>query len=91
MIAFVLIAIFLIFAFAVVVGAKKPNALMICPHCSTRGRIQTKQVKLRKGISGGKATAALLTGGLSLVATGLSRREKATRAHCGACNSVWHY
>jgi hypothetical protein len=64
---------------------------MICPHCQTRGQIRTLKVTQDKGISGGKATGAVLTGGLSVLATGLSRKEDVTQAHCDKCNSTWHF
>jgi len=67
------------------------NDHMICPHCQTKGRVLTKAVTQKKGISGGKATGALLTGGISLVATGLSRKEVSTQAHCLTCGSTWHF
>jgi len=51
-------------------GTIKPQ--MICPHCQTKGSVRTKPVTKKTGISGGKATAALLTGGVSMLATGLS-------------------
>jgi hypothetical protein len=69
----------------------KPNEYMICPHCKTKGQVFTQAVTLKKGIDGGKATGAILTGGISLVATGLSRKENQTRANCGKCGSVWHF
>lgn len=65
------------------------NAQMVCPHCQTKGYVKTTSVSLKKGISGGKATAALLTGGLTMLATGLSRKEEATQAHCENCNNTW--
>jgi len=65
------------------------NPAMMCPHCQTKGQIRTKHTKQKKGISGSKATAALLTGGLSILAVGLSRKEGATQAHCGKCNNTW--
>jgi hypothetical protein len=49
-----------------------------------------KSVKAKQGISGGKATGAILTGGVPLLATGLSRKANLTRAHCGACQTTWH-
>jgi hypothetical protein len=64
---------------------------IICPHCQTRGTVRTKAIKKKAGISGGKATAALLTGGVSLLATGLARKEALTQAHCENCNSVWSF
>lgn len=63
---------------------------IICPHCHRQGRVQTKKVKLKRGISGGKATGAVLTAGLSILATGLSRKEEVTEAHCHSCGVTWH-
>lgn len=67
------------------------NLSMICPHCQTKGRIRTKPIERKAGISGGKATAAVLTAGLSLPATGLSRTEGVTQAHCEECNNTWSF
>jgi len=64
---------------------------MLCPHCATKGGVRTKPVTLKKGISGGKATAAIFTGGLSLFATGLSRKEENTQAHCSKCGNTWTF
>ena len=64
---------------------------MICPHCQTKGRVLTKPIQRKAGISGGKATGAILTGGVSLLATGLSRKEALTEAHCLNCSSTWHF
>ena len=68
---------------------KNADAQIVCPQCQTKGSVSTTRVKLKKGISGGKATGAILTGGVSLVATGLSRKESGTRAQCSNCNSTW--
>jgi hypothetical protein len=67
------------------------NAAMVCPHCHARGTIRTMAVKRKKGISGGKATAALMTGGLSMMAVGLSRKEELTRARCDNCGNAWDF
>jgi hypothetical protein len=67
------------------------NSMMVCPHCNTRGQIRTKGVVNKKGVSGGKATAAIFTGGISLLATGLSRKEAATEARCGTCRNQWSF
>ncbi len=67
------------------------DAAVICPHCGKRGRVTTRIVKAKKGISGGKATAAVFTAGVSLLGTGLSRKERVTEARCGQCGQVWHY
>ena len=68
-------------------GAVSPA--YICPHCQTKGFVRTMPVKRKKGISGAKATGAILTLGVSMLATGLSRKEGLTQAHCGNCNSTW--
>jgi hypothetical protein len=65
------------------------NPHMACPHCNSTGLVRTKSVTQKKGISGGKATAAVLTGGLSMLATGLSRKENNTQAYCGKCHNTW--
>ncbi len=67
------------------------NPAMICPHCQQQGTVHTRPVTQKKGVSGGKATAAVLTGGISLLATGLSRKEQNTQAHCVNCNSTWFF
>jgi hypothetical protein len=65
------------------------NPVMFCPHCRVTGKIRTKEVTNKKGVSGGKATAALLTGGVSLLAVGLSRKEVGIQARCGNCSKYW--
>ena len=70
-------------------GTPKPE--MVCPHCQVKGQVLSKLVSKKAGISGGKATGALLTGGVSLIATGLSRKEQQTEAHCKNCASTWHF
>jgi hypothetical protein len=67
----------------------KLNPHIVCPHCQTKGKVMTEQVKAKKGISGGKATAAVLTAGLSMLATGLSRKETVTRLACTSCGVSW--
>jgi hypothetical protein len=69
---------------------RKSNAL-ICPHCQTQGNVTTSPIKVKTGVSGGKATAAVLTGGLSLFAVGLSRKQAVTSAHCSHCGSTWTF
>ncbi len=64
---------------------------VICPHCQKHGCVMTKPSKIKKGISGGKATGALLNLGASILFTGLSRKEQVTEAQCKNCNSVWHF
>jgi len=69
----------------------RQNEQLVCPHCQTKGSVATRRVKLKKGISGGKAVGALMTLGVSVLATGLSRKEDATEAKCSNCGSIWHF
>jgi hypothetical protein len=69
----------------------KPNPELVCPHCNVKGKVFTQSVKRKKGISGAKATGAVFTCGLSMLATGLSRKEEMTKAACKNCGSVWYY
>jgi len=64
---------------------------IICPHCQTKGSVTTRQIKKKVGISGGKATAGVLTCGLSLFAVGLSKKDRVTEAHCNNCGSTWYF
>lgn len=70
---------------------KTMNQNMICPHCQTQGSVTTKQVKKKTGIHGGKATAAILTCGISMLGTGLSRKQQVTEAHCNNCGATWNF
>lgn len=66
---------------------------ILCPHCQTRGMVSTWDATgtAKRGIHGGKATAGILTGGLSLLGTGLSRKESVafTEYHCMNCKNTW--
>ena len=70
---------------------KRPVSRLVCPHCHVKGQVSTSSVKKSKGISGGKAAGAVVTGGLSIWLTGLSRKEQLTQAKCGACSSKWTF
>ena len=72
-------------------SAKNPQSRMVCPHCQERGGVRTYKVSRKKGVSGAKATGALLTGGFSLLLTGLSRKEQETEATCSNCSAVWFF
>jgi hypothetical protein len=67
------------------------DANIFCPHCRYRGGVRTKDVRVKRGIDGTKAAAALLTGGLSIFVVGLSHREAATEAYCSNCGCVWRF
>jgi hypothetical protein len=71
--------------------APPTNPEMVCPHCQVKGKIVTSPGIIKGGISGGKATAAILTGGVSLLATGLSRKDSVTNCHCFNCGSNWTF
>lgn len=67
----------------------KLHSKIICPHCQRAGGVHVKYVSRRSGISGTKAALALLSGGLSLIPIGLSRRENASQAYCMKCRARW--
>jgi hypothetical protein len=67
------------------------NGAMICPHCEAKGQVRTKTVIRKKGVSGSKVTAAIFTGGFSLLFTGLSQEHNQTQAHCSLCNNTWEF
>lgn len=69
--------------------ADRHNPAIRCPFCEAVGTVRTRRVRVRAGIHGGKATAALFTGGLSLLLTGLSRMEEKTELHCDNCGMTW--
>ena len=70
---------------------KMLNPHMVCPHCQTKGKVYTKQTKMKTGISGAKATGAIFTAGISMLATGLSRKQQVTQAKCKNCSSEWYF
>jgi hypothetical protein len=67
------------------------NSQIICTHCQIKGMVRTMPVQRKAGISGTKASAAVLTGGMSVLATGLSRKTTVTQAHCDNCGSTWSF
>jgi hypothetical protein len=60
-----------------------------CPHCQGIGTVTVATVTKKKGVSTGKATAALLTGGISLIGTGLAKKGEVSQLTCGACGISW--
>ena len=71
-------------------GARS-NQAIICPQCQMKGHVRALQTKRKVGSSGAKATGALLAAGWSLLATGLSRKQQVTQAHCDNCGSTWDF
>jgi hypothetical protein len=57
------------------------NAALMCPHCRKKGPIRTKCVERKRGDSP--------PGGMSLVASEVSREEQITQAYCGNCERTW--
>ena len=71
------------------IPSKRPE--VVCPMCQVKGQVSVSQLQRKRGISGGKAVGALLTGGLSLFAVGLSRKELISHAYCNNCKSEWDF
>lgn len=71
------------------INATPPSPTLVCPHCQTRGQVTAYPVTTKDGISGAKATGAILTGGVSMLGTGLSRKSAKTRMVCGNCGTEW--
>jgi len=61
-------------------------------HCLFCGspKVTTTTINTKTGISGGKLSGALLTGGASVLLTGLSRKERQLIATCHACGIRWN-
>lgn len=64
--------------------------LIICKSCGLRGNCTAKRVQRKNGIDGTKASAAVLTGGTSILFTGLSERHDSTQIKCRACRAVYY-
>lgn len=65
------------------------DAQIVCPHCQTQGHVTSHLTRKKRGISGGKATGAVLTLGVSMLATGLSRKQTYTELKCANCGTKW--
>jgi transcription elongation factor Elf1 len=70
---------------------KRLDGNLVCPHCQMKGTVRTVRGVRKAGISGGKAVAAVITLGWSMLATGLSRKEHITEARCSNCGSIWRF
>jgi hypothetical protein len=66
------------------------NSAMVCPHCHA-GPVRTRDCNSKEGVNGDKVTAALLTGGVSMLFTGLSRNVNRTAARCENCKNSWRF
>jgi hypothetical protein len=65
------------------------GAELVCPHCQVKGTVTSKTVKAKKGITGSKATGAVLTLGVSTELTGLSRKQDVTARTCSNSKTTW--
>lgn len=70
-------------------GDPEDDEKLVCPHCQKRGYVVSRRVQVKRGISGAKATGAVLTAGISLLGTGLARKEWTTRMRCSNCGTTW--
>ena len=57
----------------------------VCPHCSLQGGVYCMESSSKKGFSTSKATSALLTGGVSLLFTGLAKVVVEQNFLCEEC------
>jgi hypothetical protein len=73
--------------------ARKPvgDAAIVCPYCQKRGQVSTRRVKVKTGFSTAKASFAVVTFGITTLATGLAKKGYITKARCGHCWSHWEY
>ena len=71
------------------VQSPRQFGLIECPYCHSSGTVVVQQVKKKKSVSTGKATAALLTGGISLIGTGLAKKAMVSQLTCAACGMTW--
>ena len=68
-------------------GELRPQ--FVCPHCHSNGCVYLRDAVAKDGISGAKAAGAIATGGISVLATGLSQKKDVTEALCGNCKVKW--
>jgi hypothetical protein len=65
------------------------NPKLQCKYCNGTESVRYKRFTRKAGFSAGKATAAVLTGGYSLLATGLSKQEGVGKFYCENCKMSW--
>jgi transposase-like protein len=65
------------------------NPQIVCPYCHQRGVVDIVRVSVKRGVSGGKLVAFILTAGLSIFFVGLSRKERHNRFFCHNCHLTW--
>jgi len=65
------------------------NDKIKCNYCENVGSVRFRRVQTKKGFSTGKATAAVLTAGISVIATGLAKKGGASKLYCENCKMEW--
>ena len=60
-----------------------------CPYCDGQGTVVVRHVKKKKGFSPGKVAGGVVTGGVSLLATGLAKKGEVNALNCTACGMKW--
>lgn len=85
----VIVAVSLVVTYKVMQFRAPPSPHIVCPYCMTQGTVKVSRVRRKRGISGGKATAAFFTLGTSMLATGLSRKETVNHCRCLNCGMQW--
>jgi len=61
-----------------------------CQYCNGIGTVVVQQVKRKKGVSPGKIAGAVVTGGISLVGTGVAKKVWMNQLTCTACQMKWY-
>jgi hypothetical protein len=67
------------------------NPEIVCQQCQTKGHVETRFIRRKTRMSGGKIVLAIFTLGWSLLLTGLAAKQKMTEARCGNCSAVWTF
>lgn len=83
------IGIALVVLYKVMEHRAPPSPDIVCPHCRAQGTVKVSQVRRKQGLSGGKVTGAVFTGGVSMLATGLSRKTAVNHMRCLNCRVQW--
>ena len=60
-----------------------------CQYCNGVGTVVVQQMKRKKGVSPGKIAGAVVTGGISLVGTGVAKKVWMNQLTCTAWQMRW--
>ena len=64
---------------------------VVCTFCQTKGKVRVKKGERKEGLSGGKVAGGMLTGGASILVTGIHRKQEIQNATCGNCRQTWSW